>query len=137
MGAYEVAAIVVAVAVAVCVAYLIPILIQLRRTLEASAQLLAKTNQDIPSLIKEMRGMTETVSRVAERAEDGVEHATGFLHAVGEIGDTVRQVHATVRGGGGTLLVNLASVMAGFKAASTVIKERNNFRNTREDSNGG
>ena len=44
----------------------------------------------------------------------------------GEIGDTVQHVHETVRGKGGSLLVNVASMVAGFKAASTIVKERMN-----------
>lgn len=136
MAIYELAAIVIAVAAAVLVAYLVPILVQLRRTVEESAHFLAQTNRELPSLIKDMRAMTETVNDLAEQTRAGVEHAAGFLHAVGEVGETVQQVHDTVRGGSGALLMNLASVVAGFKAASAVIKEREGFRRKREESNG-
>ena len=132
---YEVAAIVIAVAVAVLVAYLVPTLVQLRRTVGESAQLLERTNQELPSLIKDMRAMTEAVNDLAEQTRTGIEHATGFLHAVGAVGDTVQQVHDTVRGKSGALLVNLASMVAGIRAASAVIKERDGVRGEREESN--
>ena len=136
MVIYELAAIVIALAVAVLVGYLVPILVQLRRTVEASAHFLARTNQELPALIKDMRAMTETVNDLAEQTRAGVEHMAGFLHAVGEVGDTVQHVHDTVRGRSGTLLVNLASMVAGIKAASTVIKGRDGVRREGEESNG-
>ena len=39
-------------------------------------------------------------------------------------GASVQQVHNVVRGSSGTLLTNVASVVAGFKAATRVVKER-------------
>jgi uncharacterized protein YoxC len=136
MTIIELAAALIAVAFAVLVAYLVPTLVQLRRTVAESAQLLTQTNKELPSLITEMRAMTATVSELAEQTRAGVEHAAGFLHAVGEVGDTVQQVHAAVRGKSGKLFVNLASVVAGLKAASAVIKEREGFQRGREESNG-
>ena len=136
MVIYELAAIVIAVAVAVLVAYLVPILVQLRRTVEQSAHFLAQTNRELPALIKDMRAMTETVNDLAEQTRAGVEHASGFLHAVGQVGYTVQHVHDTVRGRSGALLANLASMVAGIKAVSAVIKERNGVRREREESDG-
>jgi len=71
-----------------------------------------------------MRAMTENVNTLVNQTRDGVDHAAVFLHAVGEIGDTVQQVHETVRGKSGSLLVNVASMVAGFRAASAVVKGR-------------
>jgi hypothetical protein len=53
-----------------------------------------------------------------------VEHAAVLLHAVGEVGESVNQVHSLVRGTGGTLLANVASVVAGLRAAKQVVTER-------------
>jgi len=86
-------------------------------------------------VLSEMREMTENVNALTGQARDGVEHASVFLHAVGELGDTVQQVHETVRGKSGSLLVNLASMVAGFKAASAVVKER--IHTEKGGSNGG
>jgi len=120
----EIAALLVATAFAVLVGYLVPMLIQLRKTIAESEQLLAQMSSELPSLVREMRAMTENVNTLVNQTRDGVDHAAVFLHAVGEIGDTVQQVHETVRGKSGSLLVNMASMVAGFRAASAVVKGR-------------
>ncbi len=124
MGFIEVAVLLVAVAFCALVAFLVPALIEIKRTVAESQQLLAKMNQDLPSLLREIRETTSNLNAVAETARDGVEHAAVLLHAVGEVGETVQEVHDTVRGQSGRMLANLASVVAGFRAASAVVQER-------------
>jgi len=131
----EMAAILVAVAFALLVGYLVPVLIQIRKTVAESEQLLAKMNNDLPPLIGELRAMSHNVNDLTEQARRGVEHAAVLLHAVGEVGESVQHVHDVVKGSSGTLLTNMASVVAGFKAASQVMKER--FREKGGDHNGG
>jgi len=131
----EMAAILVAVAFALLVGYLVPVLIQVRKTVAESEQLLAKMNNDLPPLIGELRAMSHNVNDLTEQARRGVEHAAVLLHAVGEVGESVQHVHDVVKGSSGTLLTNMASVVAGFKAASQVMKER--FREKGGDHNGG
>jgi uncharacterized protein YoxC len=128
MTIVEIAAILVAVAFAVLVGYLVPLLIQVRKTVAESEQLLSKMNTDMPALVSELRAMTE-------QARGGVEHASVLLHAVGEVGESVQQVHNVVRGSSGALLTNMASVVAGFKAATQVMRER--YRKEGEHHNGG
>ena len=131
----EIAALLLATAFAVLVGYLVPTLIQLRKTIAESEQLLTRMSSELPSLVREMRAMTENVNALVDQARDGVDHAAVFLHAVGEIGDTVQKVNETVRGKSGSLLVNVASMVAGLKAASTIVKERMNKNGG--DSHGG
>lgn len=131
----EIAAILVAVAFALLVGFLVPMLIQVRKTVAESEQLLAKMNNDLPPLIGELRAMSHNVNDLTEQARRGVEHASVLLHAVGEVGESVQHVHDVVKGSSGTLLTNMASVVAGFKAASQVMKER--FREKGGDHNGG
>lgn len=131
----EMAAILVAVAFAVLVGFLVPMLVQIRKTVAESEQLLAKMNHDLPPLIDELRTMSHKVNDLAEQARGGVEHATVLLHAVGEVGESVQQVHNVVRGSSGSMLTNMASVVAGFKAATQVMKER--FREEGGHHNGG
>ena len=50
------------------------------------------------------------------------EHAAVLLHAAGALGDTVQRVHETVQGTSRSFLVNLASMVVGFKATTTVVK---------------
>jgi uncharacterized protein YoxC len=131
----EIAAILVAVAFALLVGYLVPVLIQVRKTVAESEQLLAKMNNDLPPLIGELRAMSHNVNDLTEQARRGVEHAAVLLHAVGEVGESVQQVHDVVKGSSGSMLTNVASVVAGFKAATKVMKER--FREEGGHHNGG
>lgn len=131
----EIAALVVAVACAVLVGFLVPVLIQVRKTVAESEQLLAKMNADLLPLVGELRAVSQHLNRLTEQARDGVEHAAVLLHAVGEVGESVQHVHNIVRGSSGTLLTNVASVVAGFKAATHVMRER--YRKEGEPHNGG
>jgi hypothetical protein len=65
---------------------------------------------------------------------DGVEHASVLLHAVGEVGESVQQMHNVVRGSSGSLLTNVASLVAGVRAATRVMRER--YRQEGEPHNG-
>ena len=131
----EIAAILVAVAFALLVGFLVPVLIQVRKTVAESEQLLAKMNNDLPPLIGELRAMSHNVNDLTEQVRGGVEHAAVLLHAVGEVGESVQQVHDVVKGSSGSMLTNMASVVAGFKAATKVMKER--FREEGGHHNGG
>ena len=131
----EIAAILVAVAFALLVGFLVPVLIQVRKTVAESEQLLAKMNNDLPPLIGELRAVSHNVNNLTEQARRGVEHATVLLHAVGEVGESVQHVHDVVKGSSGSMLTNVASVVAGFKAATKVMKER--FREEGGHHNGG
>jgi len=83
----EMAAVLVAIAFAVLVGYLVPMLIQVRKTVAESEQLLAKMNNELPPLIGELRAMSQRVNDLTEQARTGVEHAAVLLHAVGEVGN--------------------------------------------------
>lgn len=125
MAIVEVAVLLVAVAFAVLVAYLVPTLIQLKKTIGEADELLTKMNAELPLLLKEMRATSENLNALAEHARSGIEHASGFLHAIGSVGDTVQQVNDVVRSTSGTLAMHLAGIaMAGFKAISSVLKDR-------------
>ena len=135
MTIIEIAAMLVAIAFAVLVGYLVPVLIQARKTVAESEQLLVKLNHDLPPLIGELRTMSQNLNGLTEQAREGVEHAAMLLHAVGEVGESVQHVHDVVRGSSGSMLTNVASVVAGFKAATQVMKER--FRGEGGHHNGG
>ena len=127
MTIYEAAALIVAVAFAVLIGYMVPILVKIRKTLAETVELLALAKQDLPPLVSEMRAMSQSVTDLVEQLRDGAERATSLLHIVGDVGDTVHQVHETVRGKSGMLLANVSSLVAGIRAASAFIK-RNNDR---------
>jgi uncharacterized protein YoxC len=135
MTIVEIAAILVAVAFAMLVGYLVPVLIQVRKTVAESEQLLSKMNAEVPSLVAELRATSQHLNNLTEQARGGVEHAAVILHAVGEIGESVQQVHNVVRGSSGTLLTNVMSMVVGFKAATQVVCER--MKHEGEPHNGG
>jgi uncharacterized protein YoxC len=120
----DVAVLVAAIAFAVLVAYLAPLLIQWRRTAAEAEQLVTTLNSELPTLINELRATSRSVNDVVHQARDGVEHAAVLLHAIGEVGDSVNQVHDLVRGSGSSLLANAVSIFTGFKAAKQVVTER-------------
>ena len=124
MTIVEIAALLVAVAFAVLVGYLVPVLMQIRKTVAESEQLLSKMNAEIPGLVAELRSMSQNLNDVTNQAREGVEHAAELLHAVGEVGESVQHVHNVVRGSSGTFLSNVVSMVAGFKAATKVVRER-------------
>lgn len=135
MTIVEMAVICLVIAIAVLVGYLVPLLIQVRKIATESEQLLATMNRDLPPLISELRAMSRGLNELTEQARGGIEHAAVLLHAVGEVGESVQHVHDVVRGSSGSLLTNVASVVAGFKAATRVMKER--FREEGGHHNGG
>jgi uncharacterized protein YoxC len=120
----EIAAILVAVAFAVLVGYLVPLLIQVRRTVAESEQLLVRMNSELPSLIAELRAMSQNLNDLTEQARGGVEHASVLLHAAGQVGESVQVVHNLVKGSGNSLLANMTGIVAGLRAAKDVIKKR-------------
>lgn len=124
MTIVEIAVLLVAVAFAVLVGCLVPVLMEVRKTVAESEQLLSKLNAEVPGLVAELRSMSQNLNAVTDQARDGIGHAAVLLHAVGEVGESVQQVHNVVRGSSGTLLSNVASMVAGFKAATHVVRER-------------
>jgi uncharacterized protein YoxC len=135
MTIVEIAAILVAVAFVVLVGFLVPVMIQVRKTVAESEALLTKMNHDLPPLLGEIRAASQHVNELTKQAREGVEHAAVLLHAVGEVGESVQQVHNVVRGSSGSMLSNVASVVAGLKAATHVMKER--FHKEGGHHNGG
>ena len=118
----EIALCVGAGALAVLVGLLVFLLIQLRKPMAESEYLLVRMNAELPLLLKEMRAATENLNAIIEHARGGVEHAAVLLHAAGTLGDTVQRVHETVHGTSRSLLVSLASIVAGFRATTGVVK---------------
>ena len=124
MSLVELAACFGAAAFALLVGFLVPVLIRLRNTVAESEQLLRKMNADLPALVADLGSMTRNLNALTDQAREGVEHASVLLHAVGEVGESVQQVHDVMRGSSGTLLTNVASLVAGVRAATRVVRER-------------
>jgi uncharacterized protein YoxC len=118
----EIAVCVGAVALVVLVGSLVPLLIQLRKPVAESEYLLVRMNAELPLLLKEMRETTENLNALVEHARGGVEHAAVLLHAARTLCDSVQRVHETVQGTSRSFLVNLASMVAGFRATTGIVK---------------
>ena len=134
MTMIEVAAGIGAAAFAVLVGFLVPVLIRLRHAVAQSEQLLVKMHADLPALVSDLRSMSHNLNALTNQAREGVEHASVLLHAVGEVGESVQQVHNVMRGSSGTLLTNVAGLVAGVRAATRVMRER--YREEGEPHNG-
>ena len=50
--------------------------------------------------------------------------ASVLMHAIGDVGETVNQVHGVLRGQSTTLMKNLASVLVGMRAVVLTLKNR-------------
>ena len=128
----EIAVGVVAVVAVVLVAFLVPVLIRLRRTAEELERLLQQMNEDLPVLFKEATQAAQNMNQVATEMREGAACARVLGEAIGEIGHTINHVHGAVRGGAGSLLTNLSSLLAGFRAAYGVFKQKSSSSHHQE-----
>ncbi|MDH5562484.1 MAG: DUF948 domain-containing protein [Nitrospirota bacterium] len=120
----DLAVMIIAVAVVVLVGYMVPTILQVKRTVGQSERLLIRLNHELPGLLKEVKGTNDNIRALTDELRGGVDRATIFLNAVGEVGHTVHQVHQAVRGKGGTVMIGLTSLLAGIKAATSTVKHR-------------
>ena len=125
MTMLEVAALIVAVAFAALVGFMVPVLLQARKAVAEVEQSLVRINTELLPLLKEMRVTMANLNDLAEQTRDGVDHASVLLHAAGDIGESIQQVHNMVRGTGGLLLRNVVNmVFAGIQAATSAFGGR-------------
>jgi uncharacterized protein YoxC len=120
----DLAAIIIAVAFVVLVGYLVPTILQVKRTVGQSERMLIRLNHELPGLLKDVKGTNENVRVLTDQARLGIDRATIFLNAVGDVGQTVNHVHQAVRGKGGAFVVGFTSLLAGIKAATSTVRKR-------------
>lgn len=120
----ELAVVIIAVAFVVLVGYLIPTVIRLRQMAIQTERLLSQLNRDLPPLLQGLKDTSENVTAITNQAKQGVDQVSGLLNAIGEVGQTVTQIHGSVRGKSSAILMSLASVLSGIMAASSTIKSR-------------
>ena len=118
------AAVAIAVAFVVLVAYIIPTVIQVRKTATQAERLLSRVNSELPELLKEIKQTNENVRVMSAQAREGVGRASVLMNAVGEVGETVSQVHRVLRGQGASLIKNVVGVLAGARAVALTLKNR-------------
>jgi len=136
----QIAVLVMAVAAVVLVAFLIPMWIQLRKTAEEAERLLRRLNEELPVMLHEVTQAAQNLNQVATEMREAVSHARVLGEAMGDVGETINQVRGLVRNGAGTLLSNVGSLVAGFRAAYGVFKQKSSSESHHEQggsSNGG
>ena len=133
----EIAIGVIAAAAVVLVAFLVPVLIRLRKTAEESERLLRQMNEDLPVLLKEATQAAINMNQIVTEVRVGASCARVLGEAIGEIGETINHVHGAVRGGAGSLLTNLSSLLAGFRAAYGVFKQQSSSSHHQGGSSNG
>lgn len=133
----EIAVGIMALAAVVLVAFLVPVLIQLRKTADESERLLRRMNEDLPVMFREATQAAVNMNQVASEMREAASRARVLGNAIGEVGETINQVHGLVRGGAGTLLTNVGSLLAGFRAAYGVFTQKAETHQQGGSSNGG
>ena len=133
----EIAVAIMALAAVVLLAVLVPMLIQLRKTAEESERLLRRMNEDLPVLFREATQAAINMNQVAGEMREAASRARVLGDAMGGVGDTINQVREMVSGGAGTLLTNVGSLLAGFRAAYGVFTQKSESHQQGGPSNGG
>ena len=120
----EVAAVIIAVAFVVLVGFIIPTVIQLRKTVLQSERLLLQVSAELPGILKDLKQTNENVRVMSAQAREGVGRASILMNAIGEVGETVNQVHGVFRAKGTALVKNLVGVLVGLRAMALTLKNR-------------
>lgn len=120
----ELAAVIIAVALVVLVGFIVPTVIQVRKTATQAEQLLSQVNAELPGILKEIKQTNENVRAMSDQAHEGMGRATVLLHAIGDVGETVNQVHGMIRGQSASLAKNVVKLLGGVRAVLLSIKER-------------
>ena len=120
----EVAAVSIAVAFVVLVGFIIRTVIQLRKTVLQSERILLQVSSALPGILKDLKQTNENVRVMSEQAREGVERASVLMNAIGGVGETVNQVHGTIRGKGTSFINNVVGVLVGLRAVARTLKNR-------------
>ena len=127
----ELAAVIIAVALVVLVGFVVPTVIQVRKTATQAEQLLSQVNAELPGILNEIKQTNENVRAMSAQAREGVDRASVLMNAIGDVGETVNQVHGMIRGQSASLAKNVFKLLAGVRAVVLSIKERAQQREDR------
>lgn len=120
----ELAAVIIAVALVVLVGFIVPTVIQVRRTATQAEQLLLQVNAELPGILKEIKQTNENVRAMSDQARVGVGRVTALMRTIGDVGETVDQVHGMIRGRSASFAKNVVKLLSGVRAVVLGIKER-------------
>lgn len=120
----ELAAVIIALAFVVLVGVVIPTVLQLRKTVLQAERLLAQVSAELPEILKDLRQTNENVRVMSTQAREGVGRASVLVNALGQVGETVNQVHGMFRGKGLTFAKSVVEAVVGLKAVVLTLKNR-------------
>lgn len=120
----ELAILITAASCVVLTGFLVSLMIQARRTIAEAGEMLAKLNAELPSLVAELRYLSHSLHQAIEIVRRAVEPVSELLHAAGEVGQTVQNVHRDVRHSGEHFLSRVAGLGAGIRAAVQRLRKR-------------
>ena len=127
----ELAAVIIAVALVVLVGFIVPTVIQVRKTATQAEQLLSQVNAQLPGILHEIKQTNENLRAMSAQAREGVDRASVLMNAIGDVGETVNQVHGMIRGQSASLAKNVFKLLTGVRAVVLSIKERAQQREDR------
>ena len=85
------------VLLAVLVGACLPVLFQLFLTLGAARRLVQRVGPKLDGTLAELLETSRRLNRVTTGFEDSVQRARSFLDATGDLGQSVRQIHRSLR----------------------------------------
>ena len=112
----QMALLVAAVAVLVLALYLVPVLMELRRTIRATHELLRGVERDLTPALSDLRSLMKNLSRTAETVNSGVARLQGAVGAVEEVAETIRFINDLARKSVAPRLATFASFLVGTRA---------------------
>ncbi len=108
---------------AVLVAFLVPVLHQLRKTAKESELFFRQINAKVDPLLDEVTEAASNCNTISGDMKHGVSRASHLFNALGKVGDSVDTIHHLVRGNAFKIVVNVASLLAGLRAATETMKK--------------
>ncbi len=113
----------IGISFAVLVAFLVPVLHQLRKTAKESELLIRRMNQQVDPLLQELTETASNCNVISGDVKYSVSRAAHLFNALGKVGDSVDSVHHVLRGNAFKIMINLASLLAGLRAATDTVKK--------------
>jgi len=131
----ELTIVVAILAFVVLLGALVATIMQIKKTLVQAEQLLGHLNKETPLLLDNLHEISNNVRSVTHQTCEGMTHAMALVHAIGDIGHTVKRMHLAVLDQGERLLNTFDSVKRGIKSGfeSTQHQDRYDTKGFQED----
>jgi uncharacterized protein YoxC len=98
-------------------------LVTLLRTLQRVDEMIVNTERELTPLLANLREASEQIRTSVNHLQKGAHRAENLLDAVGEIGDSVRNVNNFLRSGTSQYLQQGMALWAGFQAFRKYFKQ--------------